>query len=154
MFTSKTAAGALLAAMIATPTFAEIMVMDAYARAASPVAKSAAAFMVLHNTGDNDDALIAVRTDAAAVVELHTHVENTQGVMRMVEIEGGIPVPAGQMHQLARGADHVMLMGLTAGLRQGDEITVTLTFEHAGEVDVTMPVDNDRKDGGHGAHSH
>ena len=40
-----------------------------------------------------------------------------------------------------------MLMGLTRPLKQGDVITLTLTFEHEGAVQVEAPVDNARKPG-------
>ena len=147
----------LLATLIALPAAAaDIMVMDPYARAASPSAKAGAAFMTLHNTGDTDDRLIAAQTDAAQRVELHTHIETGDGVMQMTEIEGGIPLPAGEMHKMVRGGDHVMLMGLNGPLEQGEDITVTLVFEEAGEVVVTIPVDNERKPqaGAHGGHNH
>ena len=147
----------LLATLIALPAAAaDIMVMDPYARAASPSAKAGAAFMTLHNTGDTDDRLIAAQTDAAQRVELHTHIETGDGVMQMTEIEGGIPLPAGEMHKMVRGGDHVMLMGLNGSLEQGKDITVTLVFEEAGEVVVTIPVDNERKPqpGAHGGHDH
>jgi len=73
--------------------------------------------------------------------------------MRMREIEGGVVVPAGGMHALKRGGDHVMFMGLSAPMEPGSTIDVTLTFEQAGDVMVTIPVDNDRKDGhGHTGH--
>ena len=147
----------LLATLIALPAAAaDIMVMDPYARAASPSAKAGAAFMTLHNTGDTDDRLIAAQTDAAQRVELHTHIETGDGVMQMTEIEGGIPLPAGEMHKMVRGGDHVMLMGLTGPLEQGADITVTLIFEEAGAVVVTIPVDNARKPqaGAHGGHDH
>lgn len=147
----------LLATLIALPAAAaDIMVMDPYARAASPSAKAGAAFMKLHNTGDTDDRLIAAQTDAAQRVELHTHIETGDGVMQMTEIEGGIPLPSGEMHKMVRGGDHVMLMGLNGPLEQGKDITVTLVFEEAGEVVVTIPVDNERKPqaGAHGGHDH
>ena len=147
----------LMATLIALPAAAaDIMVMDPYARAASPSAKSGAAFMTLHNMSATDDRLIAAQTDAAKRVELHTHVETGDGVMQMTEIEGGIALPAGEMHKMVRGGDHVMLMGLTGPLEQGADISVTLVFEQAGEVVVTIPVDNERKPeaGAHGGHSH
>jgi hypothetical protein len=135
------------------PAWADgIKVTDAYARAASPNAKSGAAFMMLMNDSARDDRLIAARSDAASRVELHTHVEIGDGVMQMTEIEGGIVLPAGATHAMMRGADHVMLMGLTAPLVQDGEIEVTLVFERAGEVVVTIPVDNARKPGA-GAHA-
>lgn len=149
-------AAVVAATLLAMPAFADgIMVMDPYARAASPAAKSGAAFMLLHNTSDTDDRLIAARTDVAKRVELHTHVEVSDGVMQMTEIEGGIDLPAGATHHMMRGGDHVMLMGLTGPLEQDAEIEVTLVFEEAGEVVVTIPVDNARQPqpGAHGGHS-
>ncbi|MEP4247633.1 copper chaperone PCu(A)C [Tateyamaria sp.] len=145
---------AVTAAFLAVPAFADgVMVMDSYARAASPNAKSGAAFMTLHNTGNANDRLIGARTDAAKRVELHTHTETGDGILKMHEIEGGIALPAGGIHQMVRGKDHVMLMGLTGALTQGDEIEVTLVFEKAGEVTVTIPVDNERTPKA-GSHDH
>ena len=145
------------ASLFALPAFADsIMVMDPYARAASPTAKAGAAFMTLHNMSGADDRLIAARTDAAKRVELHTHKETGDGVMQMMEVENGIPVAAGEMVHLKRGGLHVMLMGLTGPLEQGADVDVTLVFETAGEIDVRIPVDNERapEAGSHGGHDH
>ena len=131
--------------LFAAPAFAEIMVKDAYVRSSTPSSVTGAAFMVLMNDGTEDDRLIAATSDVAGRVELHTHIQDANGVMRMTEIEGGIPVPAGSMHMLQRGGDHVMFMGLSAPLEQGSEIAVTLTFEKAGEMQVMIPVDHERK---------
>ncbi len=108
------------------------------------MAKSGAAFMILHNAGATDDRLVSAASDAAMRVELHTHKVTGDGVMQMIEVEEGFAVPAGGTHTLARGGDHVMLMGLTAPMRQGDTIIVTLTFETAGEITVEIPVDLER----------
>lgn len=151
-----TLSAAFVAALVSAPAIAsDIMVMDPYARAASPSAKSGAAFMTLHNVSDTDDRLIAAETGVAVRVELHQHIEIGDGVMQMTEIEGGIPLPAGTKHKMVRGGDHVMLMGLIGPLEQGAEISVTLIFEQAGPVEVTIPVDNERKPqaGAHGADS-
>lgn len=151
----STRALALVAAtLFALPALADsIMVMDPYARAASPTAKAGAVFMTLHNMSAQDDRLIAVRTDAAKRVELHTHKETGDGIMQMVEVDGGLPMAAGEMIHLRRGGKHVMLMGLTGPLEQGADIDVTLVFEAAGEIAVTIPVDNERapQAGAHGA---
>lgn len=129
-----------------------IVAEDAYARAATPSSKAGAAFMMLVNTSDQDDRLIAARSDVAKKVELHTHVDQGGGVMKMTQIEDGIALPAGSTHMMQRGGDHVMLMGLNQSLTQGDTISVTLVFETAGEVVIEVPVDNERK-GTHGGHS-
>lgn len=145
MTTLRTLATALAAAAFALPALAaDITVEDAYARSASPMAKSGAAFMILHNAGATDDRLVSAASDAAMRVELHTHKATGDGVMQMMEVEDGFVVPAGGTHALARGGDHVMLMGLAQPMSQGDTITVTLTFETAGEITVEIPVDLER----------
>ena len=64
--------------------------------------------------------------------------------MRMREIKAGIPLPAGATHTLSRGGDHVMLMGVTQELVDGETVPLTLVFEIAGEVVIEVPVDNER----------
>ena len=145
----------LLTSALAAPALAQsITVEDSYARASRTNAPVGAAFMTITNSGDEDDRLISATSDAAPRVELHTHLMDTNGVARMVEVEDGILVPAGSSHKLMRGGDHIMLMGLTESLEQGGEITVTLTFENAGDVNLTVPVDNERQPAHHGHGSH
>ena len=86
--------------------------------------------------------------NAPVTVELHTHLEDANGVMRMVEVEDGIAVPAGETHALKRGGDHVMFMGLNQPFVDGETITVTLTFEQAGDMTVEIPIDLERMDHG------
>lgn len=147
---------AVLAATLSTAAFAGDMafkVTDSYARSASVNAKTGAAFITLMNMTDADDRLIGVASPAAKRVELHTHLEN-DGVMRMVHVEEGFPVAAGEMIEMQRGGNHVMFMGLNGGFEQGEMVPVTLTFEKAGDMEVMVPVDLERKPehgAGHGA---
>ena len=128
----------------AGPLFAEISVEGAYARAAGPAARAGAVFMVIRNDGEVEDRLISVLSDAAVRVELHTHAERDDGVMRMAEVEEGFTVPAEGSHALVRGGDHLMFMGLTGPWRQGDMIPVTLVFERAGQIALEIEVDLQR----------
>ena len=121
------------------------MAQDAYARAAGGIGKSGAVFLMLENPGAADDRLIDARSDVAKRVELHTHKDMGDGVMKMMHVEEGFAIPAGGAHALARGGDHVMLMGLTRDLADGDSFSLTLVFEKAGEIVIDVPVDNDRK---------
>ncbi len=127
----------------------DIVIEDPYARASRPGAPTGAIFMVIQNTGDTPDRLVGAASPVAKRVELHTHIEDN-GIMRMREIEGGIEIPAGGTHVLQRGGDHVMLMGLTETLEDGLTVEVTLTFESAGDITATVPVDNARGQAGHG----
>ncbi|SMH50057.1 copper chaperone PCu(A)C [Maritimibacter sp. HL-12] len=136
---------AAAATALALPAFAgpEISIQDPFARAAGATAMAGAAFFMIHNSGDEDDRLIAAESDISKRVELHTHIEDGD-VMRMVEVEEGFAVPAGGMHPLKRGADHVMFMGLNRPMEQGDTIAVTLIFEKSGRIEVDIPVDLER----------
>ncbi|SFM56743.1 copper chaperone PCu(A)C [Shimia aestuarii] len=138
---------AIAAASFALPAFAEsiIAVDDPYARVSTKMSKSGAAFMVIENSGDEDDRLIDVKSDIAKKVELHTHKDDGNGNMSMVHVEEGFVIPAGGKHMLMRGGDHVMFMGLNKGLDHGDIVGVTLVFEKAGDVTLEIPVDLERK---------
>ncbi|SHG90492.1 copper chaperone PCu(A)C [Marivita hallyeonensis] len=138
-----------LALLLATPAFAEIKIEDAYARSASPMAKSGAAFLVISNEGGTADRLLGARSEIAARTELHTHLSGDGGVMRMVHVEEGFELPADGTITMQRGGKHVMLMGLTEPMEHGATVTLTLTFEQAGDLVVEVPVDLERQD--HGA---
>lgn len=122
-----------------------IHVGQQYARVASPIAKSGAVFLHIMNMGDEDDTLIAARTDSAKNPQLHLHFIEDE-VAKMREIEGGIQVPAGETVMLERSGMAVMLMGLTHRFEQGGVISLTLVFEKAGEITIEVPIDNERQD--------
>lgn len=146
-------AAAAVCAALALPAAAEtITIRDAYARASSPVARSGAVFMVIVNAGATADRLVIASAPVAERTELHTHLSDADGVMRMVEVEDGFAIPAGGRHALVRGGDHVMLLGLTETLEQGAAFPLTLGFEGAGEITVTVTVDNARLPEAHGGH--
>ncbi len=124
-----------------------IHVEDAYARVSSEGAKSAAIFMTLMNHSTDDDRLLSVTSDAADRAELHSHTLDANGVMHMGEVTEGFPIVGQQTHKLDRGGDHIMLLGVTQGLRQGDKITLTLIFQRGEKLVVEVPVDNAHKPG-------
>ncbi|MQY43348.1 copper chaperone PCu(A)C [Epibacterium sp. SM1969] len=157
-FTSKfiaVAAAVMLSGAALADQANGVAIEDAYARVSSPNAKVGAIFFEIDNHGAQDDRLIDAKSDIAARVELHTHKEGNDGVMQMLHVPEGFAVTAGGHHALKRGGDHVMLMGLHKGLRDGDEVALTLVFEKAGEIEVVVPVDLSRKGhAGHGEHKH
>lgn len=127
---------------------------DAYARASTGMSQSGAAFMHIANHGDTECRLIGARSDAAERVELHTHLEDDSGIMRMLEVEEGFVIPANGEHILARGGDHLMFLGLTRAFNHGDDLVVTLSFEQGDDIEITIPVDLERTPDHHGGHSH
>ncbi|RCW88113.1 copper chaperone PCu(A)C [Paracoccus lutimaris] len=124
-----------------------VSVHDGYARGANP--KSGAAFMVIENAGTTACTLMGATSDAADKAELHTS-RDERGVMKMVAT-GPIEIGPGSSHELARGGDHVMLMGLKAPLKDGETVPLVLDFGDCGLIHIALPVDNQRKPGAAGA---
>jgi copper(I)-binding protein len=143
---SFTRAVCAIVLLSAGPLAAQGMVIhDAYVRSSTAASTSGAAFMVLMNHSGTDDRLIGASSGVAERVELHHHAEDANGVMRMGEIEGGVPVANDEAHIFKRGGDHLMFMGLKQPLEQGEVIKVTLEFEKAGQVEIEIVVDQDRQ---------
>jgi len=145
---------ALAALLLAAPAFAHdgVHVDDAYIVAVSPTAPVAAAYFTIENHAIDDDRLIAIRTDAAKRAELHISAE-VDGVMTMSPVPEGFVIAGNGTFALARGGAHLMLLGLTRPLADGDIVTLTLTFERAGEVVVAVPVNPvDVAGGDHSGH--
>lgn len=137
---------AAAAVSVALPAFAEgIMVQDPYARVSAKMSSSGAAFMVIENHTGQEDHLVSAASDISEKVELHTHKEDANGVMRMIHVEEGFVLPKDGKIMMARGGHHVMFLGLKEPLKDGDMVHVTLEFEKAGAVEVDVPVDLTRK---------
>lgn len=142
----RTLAAALtlsLASPVAALAHAGIHVEDAYARASGT--GSVAVYFVIENHGPEADTLLSVTTDAAASATLHSTVEETDGMTSMVPVAAGLTVPGMTSHALGPRGDHLMLMGLTRPLRDGDTFDLSLTFAREGEVRVTVTIDNARR---------
>lgn len=133
----------------------DLIVEEPFARATPGPAKNGAAFLTITNAGAEADRLIAARAAVADRVELHTHLHEN-GVMKMRQIEA-VEVPAGGVASLEPGGDHIMMMGLTAPLKEGESFPLTLVFEKAGEVTVEVTIGGvgamqGQDHGGHGKH--
>jgi copper(I)-binding protein len=151
---------AAAALLVAGSAFAHdgVHVENAYVLTSGPGAMSGAVFLeIVNHSTNSSDRLLSASSDAAQRVELHTHLIDANGVARMVEVEDGFAVAPGETHLLERGGDHIMMMGLTRPLADGDVIELKLLFEREGEVVLEVPVDLDRAPapmhGGHGAHA-
>ncbi|HEU4323998.1 MAG TPA: copper chaperone PCu(A)C [Roseiflexaceae bacterium] len=97
-----------------------------------------AAYMTIRNSGGSVDRLLRVEGDVADDLELHT-MANDGGVMRMRPVEN-IEIPAGGEAALKPGGLHVMMIGMKRSLKPGDSVSLKLTFEQAGTVDVQAQV--------------
>lgn len=136
-------ASAILATLLVTSVNgqqregAKLGVEHAWARASAGT--TGAVYLSIFNRGSSGDRLLAVNTSVADKAELHENkMEN--GVMKMRPV-GPITIGPGQSFELKPGADHVMLIGLKQPLKQGQTFPLTLSFERAGDVQVTVRVE-------------
>lgn len=129
----------------ASPAFSQgtanpaIAVAQPWARATPAGAQTGAAYMTLDNKSASADRLIGASSDVAGKLQIH-EMAVVNGVMRMRELGGGLPIPAGGSVVLKPGSYHVMLIELKKPLAAGDTFPLTLTFEKAGNISVTVPV--------------
>jgi copper(I)-binding protein len=110
-----------------------------FARATPPGAKAGGVFVTIENTGPQADRLLRVSTPMAGVAELHA-MSVDAGVMRMRGV-AALDVGPGEKLQLKPGGYHVMLSDLRHPLQIGDKFPLTLTFEKAGAVEVSVWVE-------------
>lgn len=121
-----------------------------HARATVPGQPTGAAYLKIENRGSAPDRLLSASTPAAQSVEIHS-MRMDGDVMKMREASS-LDLPPQSTVALEPGADyHLMLQGLKAPLKAGDKFPMTLQFEKAGKVDVSVVV-GDMKAGAGGEH--
>lgn len=123
--------GFIAAAAAETTT---IQIDHCWARAS--VTKTGAVYMTIRNAGSTDDRLLAVATPVADRAQLHIEM-NDNGIMKMRPLSA-VDVKANSTVALAPGGIHVMLTGLKQPLKVGQSFPITLTFEKAGKLQVTV----------------
>lgn len=121
------------------PQASAISSADAWARPTIGRSVTGAVYLKIRNTTPEDDRLAGVRTPVSEKAEIHFS-QNENGVMRMRHLSNGVPVPAGEMVLLEPGGRHVMLIGVKKPLVKGQTFPLTLIFERAGEIEVSVAV--------------
>ncbi len=119
----------------------DLVIHHPWARQSPRAADVAAGFMIITNTGKDDDRLLKATASISPVVQLHA-MKMVGDVMKMVELPEGILIPAGQTVELKPKSLHVMFTKLSSPVMEGEEIKGSLTFEKAGTVDITYEVTN------------
>jgi len=140
--------GAVLLAMIFVEStkagdakVGDLVITQAWSRATPSGAKVAGGYLTIENKGAVADRLIGGSGDVAGKFEIHEMSMNS-GVMTMRELDKGLTIEPGKTVKLAPGGYHLMLMDLKGPpLKQGDQVPVTLEFERAGKVTVSLDVE-------------
>jgi copper(I)-binding protein len=115
-----------------------ITIREAWARATMGQTGTSAVYMTLETSDGQGDRLVAAASPDAGRAELHTSIME-DGVAKMRPL-AAIEVAPGEPTVLEPGGPHVMLVGLGRKLVEGDTLPLSLTFEHAGTVELQVPV--------------
>jgi copper(I)-binding protein len=94
--------------------------------------------MTIKNNGTTPDRLIGGSVDFAGGFQLHS-MTMEDGVSKMRELES-VDIGPGQTIEFKPGGSHVMFVGVTHPVSQGEHVKGTLIFEHAGTVQIEYDV--------------
>ena len=130
----------------------DLLIDHPWARASIGKAPNGAAYMTITTEGTETDRLLAVESDVANRIELHNHLM-VDGVMKMRPV-AAIEVAPGEPTLLQPGGLHVMLMGLKAPLKKGENFPMTLVFERAGKVEVEIKIEDATETGAPSGQEH
>lgn len=130
-----------LSACQPAPEGPQLELSGIWGRPSPMVAGNGAAYLVIENTGSEDDKLLNAYSDVADTVELHDMTMEND-VMKMFKVDY-MEIPAGGKLELQPGGKHVMFIGLHQQLEVGQIVTVELEFEKSGmqtiEVEIKEP---------------
>jgi copper(I)-binding protein len=115
----------------------DLTVTDAYMPApASPAV--AAVYLTVHNSGSLPQVLLSISTPDAETSRLMTEIGN--GSMGTMSDLAELAIPAKGQASLTPGHDHGMLENPTVTLKVGQHVPVTLHFDPAGTLTISVPV--------------
>ncbi len=117
----------------------DLVITQAWSRATPSGAKIAGAYLTIENKGTAPDRLVGGSGDVAGRFEIH-EMAMDGGVMKMRPLDKGLAIDPGKTVKLAPGGYHLMLFDLKSQLKQGDKVPVTLQFEKAGKVALSLDV--------------
>lgn len=117
----------------------DLVITQAWSRATPGGAKVAGGYLTIENKGSAPDRLIGGSAAIAGKVDVH-EMKTEEGVMTMRPLDKGLDIPPGKTVTLAPGGYHLMFTELKGALKQGEQLPVTLQFEKAGRVEVTLDV--------------
>jgi hypothetical protein len=140
--TAATAAGCSVAKAGADSS--SIAATAAYVQAPAATGKATVGYLDIRNNGAADT-LVSVTTSVGGTVALRAPVRTdvTPVVMHTVR---DIPVPSDAMTQLVPNNYHLLITG-AGPMHDGKDITLKLTFAHAGTVTVLALVTNPQNGG-------
>jgi copper(I)-binding protein len=131
------ALGAWVATAAEAFSAGSIAVEHAWARASPKGAPNGVTYLTLVNNGADADRLVGASSPVADNIQFHEE-QDDSGVSKMRQLEA-IEVPPVSTVTLKPSGIHLM-MKLKQQLVEGQTFLLTLTFEKAAAIEVTVPV--------------
>ncbi len=130
---------AAMSVLVSTQAGAQTLrIENVWARATAPGLPTGAVYFDIINPSNRGDHLVGVRTERAPRAELHQTIES--GGNSRMQHTPRVRIPANDRVHFAPAGRHVMLMGLTQALTEGEQFSLTLVFEDAGPRPISVPV--------------
>ena len=108
---------------------------------ATPVgAEVVGGYMEITNSGSVDDRLISVEVSGVHMAAVH-EMATVDGIMKMRPLPSGLEIKAGETVALKPGSFHVMMMGLSKPLIDGETVSGTLHFKKAGSINIEFKIE-------------
>jgi copper(I)-binding protein/uncharacterized protein YcnI len=117
----------------------DLDISGGYVKAMLPGQPVGGGYLTIHNRGKTPDRLIEVKSPVAGKVELH-EMKMVNNIMQMRELKEGVAIAPGATVALAPNGLHMMFKQVKAPFKEGDTVSVKLTFEKAGTVELMLPV--------------
>lgn len=116
----------------------KIEIINSWIREAPPVAMVSVAYMVIKNNSRQEQKLVSVSSVDFHHIELH-QTTNKDGMMHMEE-QSELTIPAQGQIELKQGSYHLMMMGRTRMLKEGDQVKLTFLYSDGHKTHHSIPV--------------
>ena len=129
-----------------------IHILAPFSRALPSTSENGAVYLTLVNHGHQPDQLIGVATPIAKHAEIHAH-KLEEAMMKMQKVDS-FELPPHEEVRFTPGDHHIMLIGLTQPLKQGERFPLMLHFKQAGHASVEVIIVALDTTTVHGEHDH
>ena len=117
----------------------DLLISQAWSRAAPQGAETANAYLIIENKGAAADRLVGASADVAEKVQIE-QITKAGGGTQANPVEGGFGISPGEKLVLAPSGKRLGLLKLKSQLKKGTKVSITLEFEKAGKVAVPFDV--------------
>ena len=117
-----------------------LSVADAWARPNPEVVDRAAIYLSIVNDGDTEDAVVGASSEECDAIETHETVES--GDIAEMRPLDEIVLPAGRAVEMQPGGLHLMCVGITEALVEGDAFDLELEMRSGSLLQASVVVED------------